>query len=76
MCIRDRAVAVIVMKGGKKAKGGMPMGQEASVTVVRAEQPSSGNIILTTGLTGTVEPVSYTHLDVYKRQGGVRSRTG
>ena len=41
------AVAVIVMKGGKKAKGGMPMGQEASVTVVRAEQPSSGDIILT-----------------------------
>lgn len=31
------AVAMIVMKGGKKAKGGMPMGQEASVTVVRAE---------------------------------------
>ena len=46
------AVAMIVMKGGKKAKGGMPMGQEASVTVVRAEQPSSGDIILTTGLTG------------------------
>ena len=43
------AVAMIVMKGGKKAKGGMPMGQEASVTVVRAEQPSSGDIILTTG---------------------------
>ena len=45
------AVAMIVMKGGKKARGGMPMGQEASVTVVRAEQPSSGDIILTTGLT-------------------------
>ena len=56
------AVAMIVMKGGKKAKGGMPMGQEASVTVVRAEQPSSGDIILTTGLTGTVEPSDVVHI--------------
>ena len=38
------------------------MGQEASVTVVRAEQPSIGDIILTTGLTGTVEPSDVVHI--------------
>ena len=56
------AVAMIMTKGGKKSKGGMPVGQEASVTVVRAEQPSSGDIILTTGLTGTVEPSDVVHI--------------
>ena len=49
------AVAMIVMKGGKKQRAACLWEQEASVTVVRAEQPSSGDIILTTGLTGTVE---------------------
>ena len=48
------AVAMIVMKGGKKAKGGVLRGQEASVTVVRAVQPTSGYVSLSTGLTGTV----------------------
>ena len=38
------------------------MGTGASVTVVRAEQPSSGDIILTTGLTGTVEPSDVVHI--------------
>ena len=57
------AVAMIVMRGGKKqraaclwATGGL------LVTVVRAEQPSSGDIILTTGLTGTVEPSDVVHI--------------
>ena len=56
------AVAMIMTKGGKKSKGGMPVGQEASVTVVKAEQPSIGDIILTTGLTGTVEPSDVVHI--------------
>lgn len=38
------------------------MGQEASVTVVKAERPSTGDIILTTGLTGTVEPSDVVHI--------------
>lgn len=56
------AVAMIMTKGGKKSKGGMPVGQEASVTVVKAERPSIGDIILTTGLTGTVEPSDVVHI--------------
>ncbi len=56
------AVAMIMTKGGKKSKGGMPVGQEASVTVVKAERPSTGDIILTTGLTGTVEPSDVVHI--------------
>ncbi|MCD7992676.1 MAG: efflux RND transporter periplasmic adaptor subunit [Clostridia bacterium] len=56
------AVAMMMTKGGKKSKGGMPLGQETSVTVVKAEHPSSGDIILTTGLTGTVEPSDVVHI--------------
>lgn len=56
------AVALIVMKGGKKERGGMPGGQETSVTVVKAQTPSTGDIILTTGLTGTVEPSDVVHI--------------
>lgn len=56
------AVAMMMTKGAKKSKGGMPLGQETSVTVVKAEHPSSGDIILTTGLTGTVEPSDVVHI--------------
>lgn len=48
--------------GGQKPKGGMGMGQTASVTVVKAAPPSTGDIRLTTGLTGTVEPSDVVHI--------------
>lgn len=57
------AAALIIMKSGNKAgRGGRPMMQEASVTVVKAEKPSAGDIMLTTGLTGTVEPSDVVHI--------------
>lgn len=60
------AVILIVTKGGQKTGagpgGGMPMVQEASVTVVKAGNPTSGDIALTTGLTGTVEPSDVVHI--------------
>lgn len=60
------AVILIMVKGGQKTGagmgGGMPMGQEASVTVVKAGNPTTGDITLTTGLTGTVEPSDVVHI--------------
>lgn len=57
------AVILIGVKGKSKAGGGgMPMIQETSVTVVKAEKPSTGDIKLTTGLTGTVEPSDEVHI--------------
>jgi RND family efflux transporter MFP subunit len=52
-------VAFRQFSGGKKGgmgPGGMPGGQGANVSMVRAEEPGTGDIRLTTGLTGTVEP--------------------
>lgn len=51
-------------KGGRM--DGMP--EEAAVTVVHAQTPTTGNISLTTGLTGTVEPSEEVH--VYAKAGG------
>lgn len=52
------AAAVIFLSGGKGGQPGkgMDMGQGAAETVVKAQKPETGNISLTTGLTGTVEP--------------------
>lgn len=55
------AIILVMMKTGKK-QGGMPMGQESSTTVVKAATPSRGDIILTTGVTGTVEPSDVVHI--------------
>ncbi|MCC8024460.1 MAG: efflux RND transporter periplasmic adaptor subunit [Clostridium sp.] len=58
------AIAILVTsKMGQKPRGGMGMmGQEASVTVVKAGLPVKGDIQLTTGLTGTVEPSDVVHI--------------
>lgn len=63
-------VAVLLALSGKK-KGqpaSMGMGQEASATVVKAQKPSVGDISLTTGLTGTVEPSDVVY--VYAKASG------
>lgn len=57
------ALAVYLMtSGGEKSGKGMMMEQEAAVTVVKADTPSTGSIHLTTGLTGTVEPSDVVHI--------------
>ena len=53
------AAAAAVLSGGKKQAqpaGMMKMAQEAALPVVKAANPGKGDISLTTGLTGTVEP--------------------
>lgn len=76
------AAGVIVMKGkssgggmqgGMGGPGGGPGGmggmqQESQSTVVRAEEPETGSIYLTTELTGTVEPDDVVH--VYAKASG------
>ena len=77
------AVGVTTMKGssGGVKQGGMGMGgpgggpggmdgmqQESQSTVVRAEEPETGSIYLTTELTGTVEPDDVVH--VYAKASG------
>ena len=71
------AAGVIVMKGnssgggtqgGMGGPGGMDMQQETQTTVVRAEEPETGSIYLTTELTGTVEPDDVVH--VYAKASG------
>lgn len=72
------AVGVTAMKGssggGKQGgPGGGPGGmggmqQESQNTVVRAEEPETGSIYLTTELTGTVEPDDVVH--VYAKASG------
>lgn len=76
------AAGVIVMKGnssgggmqgGMGGPGGGPGGmggmqQENQSTVVRAEEPGTGSIYLTTELTGTVEPDDVVH--VYAKASG------
>ena len=49
------AIAAMLLTSGKKQMG-EGMEQVTSVTAVKAEAPSKGNISLTTELTGTVEP--------------------
>lgn len=55
------AGALVLVKGGGKQAGGMggPGGMggmaQAAATVVRAAEPTTGDLSLTTGLTGTVE---------------------
>lgn len=58
-------------KGGAGGPGGGPggaMGEQAAATVVKAQKPSTGDIRLTTGLTGTVEPSDVVY--VYARASG------
>lgn len=75
------AVGVTAMKGssgggqqgGMGGPGGGPGGmdgmqQESQNTVVRAEEPETGSIYLTTELTGTVEPDDVVH--VYAKASG------
>ena len=76
------AAGVIVMKGkssgggmqgGMGGPGGGPGGmggmqQESQSTVVRAKEPGTGSIYLTTELTGTVEPDDVVH--VYAKASG------
>lgn len=75
------ASGVIVMKGNSSGggtqggmggpgggPGGMDMQQETQTTVVRAEEPETGSIYLTTELTGTVEPDDVVH--VYAKASG------
>ena len=72
------AAGVTVMKGSsggdKQGMGGGPGGgpggmqQQTQTTVVRAEEPETGNIYLTTELTGTVEPDDVVH--VYAKASG------
>ncbi len=68
------AGAVILVKGGKQAggmggPGGMPsgpggMGQmaQAATTVVKAAEPTTGDLSLTTGLTGIVEAADVVYI--------------
>ena len=62
--------AVLLMLSGKKKgqQGPMGMGQEAAATIVKAQKPSVGDISLTTGLTGTVEPSDVVY--VYAKASG------
>ena len=75
------AVGVTAMKGssgggkqgGMGGPGGGPGGmgatqQQSQTTVVRAEEPETGSIYLTTELTGTVEPDDVVH--VYAKASG------
>lgn len=69
------AAAVIVIALGASSifgkKGGQPMpmaGMEAEPPVVKTMEPYTGNISLTTGLTGTIEPSDVVH--IYAKAGG------
>lgn len=65
------AATAVVMSGGKKQAqpSGMMMGQQqAALPVVKAANPTTGDISLTTGLTGTVEPSDVVY--VYAKASG------
>lgn len=65
------AAAAAVLLGGKKQAqpSGMMMGQQqTALPVVKAANPTTGNISLTTGLTGTVEPSDVVY--VYAKASG------
>ena len=58
MCIRDRIMTERATMGNQ---GATPTAYYASAPAVVASVPAAG--------VPTIIPVSYTHLDVYKRQG-------
>lgn len=68
------AMALFGNKGGRGGAGGSgggpggAMGEQAAATVVKAQKPSTGDIRLTTGLTGTVEPSDVVY--VYAKASG------
>ncbi|MCB7317339.1 efflux RND transporter periplasmic adaptor subunit [Lacrimispora sp. 210928-DFI.3.58] len=64
------AVAVRHFSGGKKGgmRPDMGGGQGANISMVRAEKPATGDIRLTTGLTGSVEPSDVVY--VYAKASG------
>ena len=63
------AAVLLILSGKKKGQQGpMGMGQEAAATIVKAQKPSVGDISLTTGLTGTVEPSDVVY--VYAKASG------
>lgn len=55
------AAVTVGAKKDKMMSGGMEA-DEASVTIVQAEQPSVGSISVSTNLTGTVEPADVVHI--------------
>lgn len=74
VCVLAVVIAAIIVgkigKGG--GHGGMPQGmgmqQENNMSSVRAVKPEQGSIVITTGLTGTVEPSDVVH--IYAKAGG------
>ncbi len=54
--------------GGRGMGGPGGMQQQASATIVRAANPTTGNLSLTTGLTGTVEAADVVY--VYAKASG------
>ena len=68
-------VAVLLVLSGRRwyhagyiRTAAMGAGQEASPTIVKAQNPVKGDIRLTTGLTGTVEPSDFVY--VYAKASG------
>ena len=68
------AAAVLLLGGGKNKASGGPAGGprggavSANVPVVKAVNPTQGDIRLTSGLTGTVEPADVVY--VYAKASG------
>ena len=68
------AAAVLLLGGGKDKAAGSPAGgprggaMSANVPVVKAVNPTRGDIRLTSGLTGTVEPADVVY--VYAKASG------
>ena len=62
------AVIFTMTKSSSSPVGNMGMNQESSITTVKAEAPVSGDISLTTGLTGTIEPSDVVY--VYAKAAG------
>lgn len=64
------AGAFVFLKGGSKQAGGPGgkggpgggMTQQAAITVVKASEPTTGDLSLTTGLTGTVEAADVVYI--------------
>ena len=65
MCIRDRAQFVATLAANRSAASGQ------TITAVYLAQRIQANVAAAQAL----NPVSYTHLDVYKRQDTSRSAT-
>lgn len=62
------AVIFTMTKSSSSPVGNMGMNQESAITTVKAEAPVSGDISLTTGLTGTIEPSDVVY--VYAKAAG------